>query len=203
MPDFRRRLTRAQQRHYDRSNRIAAIPLRVSARSRAALVALRISLRTGDRSRTQGLSQIICDEVCAALRVRSPRVKAEGVRRSRASGELHGLFSTGPAIGDRIQVWMFTAKRRQSVAFKTFVRTLLHEVCHHLDYVLLGLHESFHTDGFFKRESSLFRQLTHGLPAAAGAERDERPHVGATGDFELTGLVSGEDGRYVGQREST
>jgi hypothetical protein len=30
---------------------------------------------------------------------------------------------------------------------------------HHLDYTLLRLPDSFHTEGFFKRESSLFRQL--------------------------------------------
>ncbi len=45
------------------------------------------------------------------------------------------------------------------VAFRTFVRTLLHELCHHLDYELLKLDDSFHTEGFFKRESSLFKQL--------------------------------------------
>ena len=32
-------------------------------------------------------------------------------------------------------------------------------MCHHLDYELLGLDESFHTTGFFKRESYLYRRL--------------------------------------------
>jgi len=36
---------------------------------------------------------------------------------------------------------------------------LLHEVCHHLDYMYLHLRESYHTDGFFQRESSLFRTI--------------------------------------------
>ena len=45
------------------------------------------------------------------------------------------------------------------VAFKTFLRTLLHEVCHHLDYMHLRLQDSFHTQSFFQRESSLFYQL--------------------------------------------
>jgi hypothetical protein len=189
MPDFRRRLTRAQQRHYDRSNRIGAIPLRVSARLRSDVVDLRDALAGGDRRRTQVLSQSICDGVCAALRVHSPRVRVEGVRRSNRTGELHGLFSTGLAGGDRIQVWMFTAKRRQAVAFKTFLRTLLHEICHHLDYVLLRLAESFHTDGFFKRESSLVRQITEGLPLLTEERRAERRSLGEARDFALTGLV--------------
>ena len=54
---------------------------------------------------------------------------------------------------------MRTAKRKQVVAVKTFLRTLLHELCHHLDYTLLKLDDSFHTEGFFRRESHLFTQL--------------------------------------------
>ena len=54
---------------------------------------------------------------------------------------------------------MRTAQRKQVVAFKTFLRTLLHEIGHHLDYELLELEDSLHTEGFYKRESSLFRQL--------------------------------------------
>jgi len=54
---------------------------------------------------------------------------------------------------------MRTAKHRRVVAFRTFLRTLLHELCHHLDYELFGLEETFHTEGFYKRESSLFHQL--------------------------------------------
>jgi hypothetical protein len=59
-----------------------------------------------------------------------------------------------------ITVWMRTAAKKRVVAFKTFLRTVLHEMCHHLDYELYGLEESFHTEGFFKRESSLFHQIT-------------------------------------------
>ena len=54
---------------------------------------------------------------------------------------------------------MRTAKRGQVVAFRTFLRTLLHEVCHHLDYTYFQLRESYHTEGFFQRESSLFRVI--------------------------------------------
>jgi hypothetical protein len=59
---------------------------------------------------------------------------------------------------------MRTAKQRRVVAFKSFLRTLLHELCHHLDYELYRLPDSFHTEGFYKRESSLFHQLAPELP---------------------------------------
>jgi hypothetical protein len=54
---------------------------------------------------------------------------------------------------------MRTAQRRRVVAFRTFLRTLLHELGHHLDYSYLRLPDSFHTEGFYKRESSLMHQL--------------------------------------------
>jgi hypothetical protein len=57
---------------------------------------------------------------------------------------------------------MRTAQRRQVVAFRSFLRTLLHEISHHLDYELFKLSESYHTEGFYKRESSLFHQLMSG-----------------------------------------
>ncbi len=54
---------------------------------------------------------------------------------------------------------MRTAQRHDVVKPKTFIRTLLHELGHYLDYALLKLDDSFHTGGFFKRESFLVRAL--------------------------------------------
>ena len=81
-------------------------------------------------------------------------------RPSDDYGELHGLYEPpeGRSLA-KITVWMRTAKKNDVVAFKTFLRTLLHELCHHLDYELLALEDSYHTQGFFKRESSLFHQI--------------------------------------------
>src|SRR5687768_15226100 len=81
------------------------------------------------------------------------------VRPTLRSAELHGLYTRDDDRRPRIRVWMRTVRYKRVVAFRTFLRTLLHEVCHHLDYTLLGLPDSFHTEGFFKRESSLFYQL--------------------------------------------
>jgi hypothetical protein len=160
MPSFRHRLTPAQQRRYDRSNAITSIPLRVSDRLARAAGLLELRLAQADHSRTSRLAQIVCDEICDALRVPAVEVVVKGVRPIKRQTEYHGLYvSDRGTERDRIHVWMFTAKRGQVVAFKTFLRTLLHEVGHHLDYTLLKLGDSFHTDGFFKRESSLVHQV--------------------------------------------
>jgi len=170
MPNFRHRLTRAQQREYDRSNAVPTIPLRASPRLARAVVLLEWALTHDDRPRTARLAQVICDELCVALRVPALRVAVKTTRPSDARGELHGLYqSAGPRTV--ISLWMLTAKRGQVVAYKTFLRTLVHEMGHHLDYQRLGLRDSFHTDGFFKRESALVAQLL----AAARPARSAAP----------------------------
>jgi hypothetical protein len=169
MPSFRHRLTPAQQRKYDRSNAITSIPLRVSDRLARAAGLLELRLTEGDHARTSRLAQIVCDEVCLALRVSAVEVVVKGVRPIKRQTEYHGLYvSDSRTERDTIHVWMFTAKRGQVVAFKTFLRTLLHEVGHHLDYTLLKLGDSFHTDGFFKRESSLVHQILRARVSPAG-----------------------------------
>jgi hypothetical protein len=40
-----------------------------------------------------------------------------------------------------------------------------HSLCHHLDYELYKLPETFHTEGFYKRESSLLHQLQTSIAA--------------------------------------
>jgi len=114
--------------------------------------------------------------LCLARSLGVPPVEVEvlAVRPSAAWGELHGLYTRDEGRPPRIQLWMRTARHRRVVAFRTFLRTLLHEVGHHLDYELLGLADSFHTEGFFKRESSLFRQLVpEGTPGPASDPRLE------------------------------
>lgn len=98
------------------------------------------------------------------LEVTAVQVRVLAARPSLRYGELHGLYTNDPPRPPHIQVWMRTARHRRVVAFRTFLRTLLHEVGHHLDYTHLKLADSFHTEGFFKRESSLFSQL---VPKAA------------------------------------
>jgi len=64
---------------------------------------------------------------------------------------------------------MRTAQKEQIVKFRTFLRTLVHELAHHLDYELYKLPETFHTEGFYARESALMRELLGEPPRAPGA----------------------------------
>ena len=116
---------------------------------------------TIDRTSVQRASSDLLNAITEDLNVNLVLVIVQSTRPVSDAEELHGLYQ--PADEDsetEITVWMRTAKRNQVVAFRTFLRTLRHELCHHLDYELLELEESFHTEGFFLRESSLVQQVT-------------------------------------------
>ena len=121
---------------------------------------IRAHLAAGDRAALERACQALCDPLTRAYRVPPLAVRVLARRPSDDFGELHGLYEPG-AAGDRarITVWMRTAAREQVVAFRSFLRTLVHELAHHLDYELFALAESFHTEGFYQRESGLANAL--------------------------------------------
>ena len=208
-PDWHQRLSVARRRSYDKSATVRHLRLRGSSQLLRATAALPAALARENRPHVQALSQQIVDEVCAGLGVRRASVTIEGVRPSNAKGELHGLYTTfHGGRHDSIKVWMRTAKQARVVAFKTFLRTLLHELCHHLDYTLLGLEDSFHTDGFFQRESSLFQCVSR--PSAQGSSGERKPAGGQSlSDYVAAFLRARQDqataggaGRGAGRRRA-
>ena len=117
-------------------------------------------LATGRCADVESRAQRVADGICRALDVARVRVLVRERRPHDARGELHGLYTPAPPPDAcEVTLWMFTAKRGQIVASRTFLRTLLHELCHHFDYTWLRLRESLHTQGFYQRESSLLAAL--------------------------------------------
>jgi hypothetical protein len=62
------------------------------------------------------------------------RVLAARPLRVRESGWASELFGDYAPETLQIRVWMRTAVRKQVTSFGTFLSTLCHEFCHHLDY---------------------------------------------------------------------
>lgn len=169
------RLSRTRQKIYRASAAVDSIALPPGHGLEALAADLADALAGGDAGGVKRLCARLTAGICRCCGVPHLHVRVLARRPSSAWEELHGLYQ--PADGDRpaeITVWMRTAKRRQVVAFRTFLRTLLHELCHHLDYEYLRLPESFHTEGFYQRESSLFRQLVPGNDKVIGAESGRR-----------------------------
>jgi hypothetical protein len=78
----------------------------------------------------------------------------------------HGTFEV---FGDcspetmLIRVWMRTAVRKEITSFGTFLSTLCHEFCHHLDFQKFGFSDSWHTRGFYERAAALYH-YARGIP---------------------------------------
>ncbi len=155
------RLTRRQQAIYLKSDGLTAVPLPGAAGLRPLVGELARSLEAGERHLTESAAQLMAAALVRALGAPAVRVKVLAARPHARWGELHGLYETAPRRGEPalITLWMRTARQKRIVAFRTFLRTLLHELGHHLDYTLLRLGDSFHTQGFYARESHLFHQL--------------------------------------------
>jgi len=157
------RLTRAQQAVYRQSDAITEIRLPQPERFAAAVDAVESALLAEDRAATQAASERVIGGLMDVLGAPPVRVEVLAARPHARWGELHGLYTAERGRRPKIQLWMRTAKQKRVVAFRTYLRTLLHEVGHHLDYTVLRLDESYHTEGFYKRESSLFHQLVTDL----------------------------------------
>jgi hypothetical protein len=74
------------------------------------------------------------------------------VRESRSS-ELFGDYNPETML---IRVWMRTAVRKEITSFGTFLSTLCHEFCHHLDFQRFEFPDSWHTRGFYERAAVLY-----------------------------------------------
>ena len=145
---------------YRRSDEVAVLRLPEGPPLQPLAAALEAALATEHRATAERAAQALCTALLERFGAAPVRVKVLSRRPSTSASELHGLYEPGELRALAvITLWMRTAQHKRVVAFRTFLRTLLHEVCHHLDYELLKLDDSFHTAGFFKRESSLFKQL--------------------------------------------
>jgi hypothetical protein len=172
------RLTRAQQRVYRDSDAITSLRLPGATGLHPHVAALDAALMSEDRLAVQVASQALLTALTRAFGIGPCRVEVLAARPHGHWGELQGLYTEDRRL-PRVQLWMRTARQRRVVAFRTYLRTLLHELGHHLDYRYLRLADSFHTQGFYQRESSLFHQL---VPEARG-ERST-PDAASTSDIE-------------------
>ena len=165
------RLSPGEQAIYRASDEVAAIAVPEVSSLHPEVEALRAGLARDDGEAVARAASVLCAGISRALGARAPKLEIHAVRPSADWGELHGLYTPDPEEPPTIQVWMRTARHARVVAFRTFLRTLLHELVHHLDFEVLRLEWSFHTEGFFKRESSLFHQLVPEARATRGPPR--------------------------------
>jgi hypothetical protein len=163
LPRYFYRMSARAQRIWLKSDSVDRFDLVPDSATFSLTAALTAALPSGAPPVIERAAQALADQICGLMAVRTVRVEVRGVRPHNTRGELHGIFyPRGPSArpgAPLIVLWMRTAQRHDVVKPRTFLRTLMHELGHYLDYALLRLEESFHTTGFFRRESFLVRTL--------------------------------------------
>jgi hypothetical protein len=149
-----------------KSDLLTSLPLPSDSRfhEQAELVASALAEGT-----TTGL-QPVCDgflRIAAnfyAIEKPGVRVLAARPLRVREGGWASELFGDYSPETFDIRVWMRTAVRKQVTSYGTFLSTLCHEFCHHLDYQRFKFRDSWHTRGFYERTAALYHHA-RGTPA--------------------------------------
>jgi hypothetical protein len=169
--NYYNRLSAKNKRIYVASDRVEVIVLPEPMPLWPMMEQLAAALKADKRTTVEAVCRQLAAGMLEQLKTPPVNIKVMTARPSNDYGELHGFYEgvEGRLKVAKITLWMRTAQRKQVVAFRSFLRTFLHELCHHLDYEYLKLEDSFHTEGFYKRESSLFHQL---VTNASKAVRD-------------------------------
>ena len=168
LPAFFYRLSPRGQRAYLKSDAIGQYNFVPNGAALARTQALLETLDSGSLAAINQSAQRMIDEVCRVMGVEPVRVEIRGVRPRDPRSELHGLFYPN-ARPPRMVVWMRTAQRHDVVRPKTFPAHAAARTGPLSGLLRLNLGDSFHTKGFFKRESFLVRALY-----AAPRETDPR-----------------------------
>ncbi len=149
-----------------RSNKIPALDYRPAARERELTRKLIASTSAGER---EVLGQNLLDSICRSLKI--PRVRLRvfekrqphKLRDGKLAYKLFGVYYCDSAI---IEIANLTSIRKQTVAGKTFLDTLIHELMHHVDRKFLRIPSTPHSYGFYARIADLKNKLMR----AKGAE---------------------------------
>jgi hypothetical protein len=126
-------------------------------RLRGVAASLDAALQSGRRAAIQQVCGDFLTLASDFYKVTPPEIRILAARplrvRENASIELFGDYTLQTMV---IRVWTRTAVRRQITTFGTFLSTLCHEFCHHLDRQRFGFRQSPHTRGFYERTALLY-----------------------------------------------
>jgi hypothetical protein len=150
--------TASLQEKFLASDRLGTLKVPPDDRLRQAANAIESAMQSGGAVPVRQACAAFLSVASDFYKVRPPLIRILAARplRVREAGmaiELFGDYHPGTLV---IRLWMRTAIRKQVTSFGTFLSTLCHEFCHHLDCQQLGFPDSWHTRGFYERTAMLY-----------------------------------------------
>jgi len=145
----------SKRKEYERSDAMKSLAIPGDDRLRA--LAIESALSSESSAAVRASCRVFLAEAARFYEVPPPKVRVLAARPLKSyetgSVELFGDYDLKTAV---IRAWMRTAVRRGVTSFGTFLSTLCHEFCHHLDLHLFGFPTSPHTRGFYERTAVLY-----------------------------------------------
>jgi hypothetical protein len=149
-----------------KSDLLTSLPVPPDDRLRAPANSLALALEGGAAEDLHRACAYYLSVAADFYSVARPEVRVLAARplRTREGGWTSELFGDYSPESLRIRVWTRTAVRKQVTSLGTFLSTLCHEFCHHLDYQRFKFRDSWHTRGFYERVAALYH-YSRGTPA--------------------------------------
>jgi hypothetical protein len=126
-------------------------------RLRALALAIESALPSGATAPVRAACTEFLAEAALFYGVSQPKVRVLAARPLRVyetgKTELFGDYDLSSSV---IRVWMRTAVQHRVTSAGTFLSTLCHEFCHHLDVRRFSLPTTPHTRGFYQRTAALY-----------------------------------------------
>ena len=139
------------------SDRIKSLDLPPDGRLLAIAESIELAMKTGTTADVRRTCAEFLGFASDFYKVPNCGVRVLAARPLRVreawATELFGDYTPQTMV---IRVWMRTAVRKEVTSFGTFLSTLCHEFCHHLDFQKFGFPDSWHTPGFYERAGVLY-----------------------------------------------
>ena len=148
----------AQRAEFLASDDLCKLEIPADARLREAASALDLAMKDGKTGAVRDGCAEFLRVASEFYGVSKPQVRVLAARPVRVyeGGGASELFGDYDLRKMEIRVWMRTAVRKQVTSLGTFLSTLCHEFCHHLDVQRLGFRDTPHTRGFYARTAVLY-----------------------------------------------
>ncbi len=139
------------------SDRIKALDLPQDARPLAEIAKkIEAAMQSGKTTEVQIACAKFLSQASRIYQVPECGVQVLAARPLRGREWVTELFGDYDPETMLIRLWMRTAIKKEITSFGTFLSTLCHEFCHHLDYHLFKFSDSWHTRGFYERSAVLY-----------------------------------------------
>lgn len=152
--------TQKEKQEYNRSNDLGTITLPPQEPLLRMAKQLEEFMAEENKKEMQVACNAIATYVSDSFQIEAPQVRVLGVRPRKGTGyDVEELYADYDLDTKKIRLWMRTAVLEKVTSYGTFLSTLCHEICHHLDVVYFDFPNTFHTRGFYERAGILYHHV--------------------------------------------